>query len=352
MLAAEPQQTQAKAKQRDEAKKKGEGEGEKENGMSEEDMQLHVEKFIMTEEQGKVHLQLKQELKKNGLVDVPSFCSDEEITRFCKARNFDFKKAYKMMSEAVEWRRKAKPQNLMPKMVEDQSITGKTYVAGKDKFGRPVVVMDSSCENSTDHNKKIEFLLFNLEYAKKLMEGNVDKWVLWIYLDNFSFWSAPPMKTGMETNRCLMLRYPERMGHCFLYKPPTLFGMVWKMASPLIDPRTKKKIHFMHGNFDQASQNHQKLAKLMGENWRDLVGLDAEHSKTKARGYEHKTYWKQVQKAFGEEAEDTKDNDTAASENNKEEVNKTPQTATQNGIPAPQGAAPPAPTAAAPAAPK
>jgi len=263
------------------------------------DHQLHVEKLKLTDDQEKVREKLKEDLKKEKLWDE-DFCTDEELARFCKARNFEYKKVLQMTSDAIKWRRDAKPHHLRPTLprVVSEGQTGKTYVAGKDKYGRPVVVMDSSCENSKDHQSKIDFLLFNLEHAKRLMEGSVDKWVLWIYLDNFSFFSAPPMKTSMETNRCLMLRYPERMGHCILYQPPTLFNVCWKMASPLIDPRTKQKIHFMSGKFDKDSPNAQKLNGILGEGWRDLVGIDTPHSATKARGYDQTKYWSSLEEFY------------------------------------------------------
>eukprot|EP00466_Bigelowiella_natans_P014026 jgi/Bigna1/91859/estExt_fgenesh1_pg.C_1250022 len=272
-------------------------------GMDKEDLQLHVQK-----------LELDPEQVKEGLLDK-DFCTDEELTRFCKARKFEFKKVFKMIKEAIEWRRVAKPQNLRPDDVEDQSMTGKTYIAGKDKYGRPVIVMDSSCENSDSHQKKIVFSALQPR-ARQAHDGRepisppslircaviadklVDKWVLFIYLDKFSFFSSPPMKTSLETNRCLMLRYPERMGHCFLYQPPGLFSMVWKMASPLIDPRTKKKIQFMHGSFDKGSENDQKLTDILGDKWRALVGVDSKHSKQQARGYNHKDNWTTISSLY------------------------------------------------------
>ncbi|GAB5356270.1 hypothetical protein AAMO2058_000276000 [Amorphochlora amoebiformis] len=285
--------------------------------MNAEDLQLHVEKLKVTEEQARVREEVKKLLVKDGLYDS-KFCTEEELTRFCKARNFDIKKAHGMMRDAIKWRNHAKPQDLRPSNdLEKQALTGKTYVAGKDQYGRPVVVMDSSCENSSDHQGKIDNLLFNLEYAKRLMEGNVDKWVLFIYLDNFSFFSAPPLKTSSETNRCLMLRYPERMGHCFLYMPPSIFSIVWKMASPLIDPRTKKKIHFMNG------KDMSLCEEVLGKNWRELVGLDKEHSKTNARGYNHPKYWASLKK-FYEDVDNNKEEtkEEAKSEPLKEETRK------------------------------
>lgn len=255
----------------------------------------------MDAKQREAHGALVARLRKEGLLDG-EFCTDEEVTRFLKARNFDPAKSYKMIREAILWRREARPQALTPKSVEEQAVTGKTYVAGRDAYGRPVIVMDSSCENSKDHAAKINFLLFNLEYAKMLMRGSVDKWVLFIYLDKFSFWSMPPMKTSKETNNCLMQRYPERLGHCILYNAPTLFNVLWKVVSPFIDPRTKKKILFMSGSFAEGSKNDSNLQGIIGPKWRQLVGVESKHSPQSARGYDHEKYWPAVTEAFAERA--------------------------------------------------
>eukprot|EP00468_Gymnochlora_sp_CCMP2014_P010011 CAMPEP_0167747060 /NCGR_PEP_ID=MMETSP0110_2-20121227/4064_1 /TAXON_ID=629695 /ORGANISM="Gymnochlora sp., Strain CCMP2014" /LENGTH=358 /DNA_ID=CAMNT_0007631905 /DNA_START=24 /DNA_END=1101 /DNA_ORIENTATION=+ len=292
-------------------------------------LQLHVEKLKMTPEQTEVRDKVKAELKKAGLLD-PEFCTDEEITRFSQARKFEIKKVMKMIENAVTWRREAKPQNIRPKDIEKECSTGKTFVAGKDKFGRPVIVMDSSVENSKDHNGKIQNLLFHLEHAKRLMPENVDKWVLFIYLDKFSFWNSPPMKTSSETNNCLMLRFPERMGHCFLYQPPTLFSVVWKMASPLIDARTKKKIHFMGGSFAKGSANDKKLNELMGEEWRKIVGVDDTYSSTKARGYDNKKIFDDLNKFYAKY-----DEEKAAASKGKESI---PAPTTQAPAPPPKQA--------------
>jgi hypothetical protein len=76
----------------------------------------------------------------------------------------------------------------------------------------------------------------------------VEKHVVFISLQDFSLWTAPSAATTRETIEIVTQHYPERVGHCVLYKTPAVFTAFWKVARRLLDPVTAAKIMFISGD--------------------------------------------------------------------------------------------------------
>jgi len=102
--------------------------------------------------------------------------------------------------------------------MEIESRTGKIFVSGKDKWGRPVIIFNNECQNTNDVDDQMTFLAFNLELAIKEMGDAVDKYVIFMHLYDFSLLSSPPMRSTKETIEMLTKCFPERLGHCILYQ--------------------------------------------------------------------------------------------------------------------------------------
>ncbi|XP_021911772.1 random slug protein 5-like, partial [Carica papaya] len=96
--------------------------------------------FSPEDQQAKIN-----EVKKiiGGIADkLPEFCSDESISRYLRARNWNTKKAAKMLKETLKWRLQSKPEKITWEDVVDEAETGKVYRANFcDKNGRIVLIM-------------------------------------------------------------------------------------------------------------------------------------------------------------------------------------------------------------------
>ncbi|CAM9156689.1 unnamed protein product, partial [Heterosigma akashiwo] len=95
------------------------------------------------------------------------WCTDSCLRRFIVARKGDTDKAFEMLIEALKWRHKRQPHLLS---AEDPAImnggrTGKAYIAGFDRWKRPVVVLDNAAENERDPTAIVTHTAFNLEFA-------------------------------------------------------------------------------------------------------------------------------------------------------------------------------------------
>lgn len=54
----------------------------------------------------------------------------------------------------------------------------------------------------------------------------------------YSFLTAPPARTAVQTVHILQNHYPERLGVCICYLPPRVFSYTWKVRSASPDSAT------------------------------------------------------------------------------------------------------------------
>ncbi|XP_047955226.1 phosphatidylinositol transfer protein 3-like isoform X3 [Salvia hispanica] len=136
------------------------------------------------------------------------YCSDASISRYLRARNWNVKKAVRMLKATLKWRQDYKPEEIRWDDVAGEAETGKIYKSNyKDRNGRPVLVMRPSCQG------------FNLSHIS--------------------------IKVTRETAHVLQEHYPERLGVAILYDAPKIFQPFWMVAKPFLEPKTANKVKFV-----------------------------------------------------------------------------------------------------------
>ena len=139
----------------------------------------------------------------------------------------------------------------LAKIIRLENETGKMYARGHDKEGRTLLYMRPAMENTNVELDNMRHLVYNLEKAISCStsnEGNKDgKICLIIDYEGFQMRHAPSMSTSRKTLNILQHHYPERMYRVYLCNPPLLFRTVWAMVKPFVDPVTKEKVCFCHG---------------------------------------------------------------------------------------------------------
>lgn len=129
--------------------------------------------------------------------EIAAMYDDATITRFLRARVGYYDRAIKLLQDDIAWRTSFKPHNISATDVEDESRTGKMRVSERlDRFGRPVIVMHALYENTKTYDGQIKFLVWNLERAIKMMSNPVSKYCVFINMEGFSIWNAPPAKVS------------------------------------------------------------------------------------------------------------------------------------------------------------
>ena len=108
--------------------------------------------------------------------DAAGFVDDHCVWRHVVARNGDCGKACAMLLEMLRWRRAHKPQLFRRLEFEREGATGKVRLTGKDRWDRPVLVLDNTLENTRDVDAQMRHLAWNLERAiRRLGSSGVQK---------------------------------------------------------------------------------------------------------------------------------------------------------------------------------
>lgn len=227
-----------------------------------------------------------------------TICEFDNLRRMLRARKNKVDKATHLADQTLIWRNDKRPDLIRADAaMEHEACTGKARLAdGLDRFGRPVIILDSSCENTTDVDAQMRFLTYNMERSIRRMRTSpndkVEKHVVFIYLDRFSIWNAPGMGTTKRTISILSQFYCERLGHGILYQPPAYFAVFLRAVRPFIDPVTYGKVVIIKGDCDPGSANDQKMCLLMGENWREITGINKpKQNDQSSPGYDHAVAW-------------------------------------------------------------
>ncbi|CAA0809787.1 Sec14p-like phosphatidylinositol transfer family protein [Striga hermonthica] len=189
-------------------------------------------------------------------------CDDASIRRFLKARNWNTKRAAKMLKEAIKWRIQYKPEKIRWDDVAQEAQTGKIYRANYvDKQGRTVLVMRPGFQNTTSVEGQIKYLVYCMENAIANLDQGQEQMV---WLIDFQQWTMAciSVKVTRETARVLQDHYPERLGIAILYNPPKVFESFWLLVKPFLEHKTYKKVKFVYSDHPPSMKVMESLFDL------------------------------------------------------------------------------------------
>lgn len=176
------------------------------------------------------------------------YCSDACVARYLRARNWNVKKAVKMLKASLKWRREYKPEEIRWEDVAHEAETGKIYRSNyKDKLGRTVLVMRPRCQNSKSIKGQIKYLVYCMENAIVNLPENQEQMVWLIDFHGFNM-SHISVKVTKETAHVLQEHYPERLGIAVLYDAPKIFEPFYKVVKPFLEPKTANKVKFVYSD--------------------------------------------------------------------------------------------------------
>ncbi|XP_057783716.1 uncharacterized protein LOC131001363 [Salvia miltiorrhiza] len=176
------------------------------------------------------------------------YCSDASISRYLRARNWNVKKAVKMLKATLKWREEFKPEEICWDDVAGEAETGKIYISNyKDKNGRSVLVMRPRCQNSKSIKGQIKYLVYCMENAILDLPPEQDQMIWLIDFHGFNV-SHISIKVTRETAHVLQEHYPERLGVAILYDAPKIFQPFWMVAKPFLEPKTANKVNFVYAD--------------------------------------------------------------------------------------------------------
>ena len=208
---------------------------------------------------------------------------DVMILRFLRARKWDVDRAMGMLVSNMHWRHEHKideeivakgdtvalsdEQSKDDKELMDQFRSGKAYVRGTDRNGRPVFIIRVKLhELNVQSNEVMErFVLHNIETIKMMMRHPNEKACLIFDLTGFGLKNMDfhVVKFLAQTFEA---RYPEYLGVVLVHNAPFVFWGkyysishygrprmltsdkgAWAVIKPWLDPVIASKIHFTSG---------------------------------------------------------------------------------------------------------
>ena len=137
----------------------------------------------------------------------------------------------------------------MRRIIEYENESGKIYARGYDRNGRAILYFVPGLENSKNGYDNMKHLVYQLErgVACTARKSGLSKYVIILDFRGYRLSNAPPLATTKMTVEILQDHYPERLLRFYICNPPTIFRFFWKIVKPFIDPVTKEKIKFIHG---------------------------------------------------------------------------------------------------------
>uniref|UniRef100_A0A803ME30 CRAL-TRIO domain-containing protein n=1 Tax=Chenopodium quinoa TaxID=63459 RepID=A0A803ME30_CHEQI len=303
----------------------------------------------------------EEQLKKIGEVraaispipeKLSKFCSDDLISRYLRARNWNVKKATKMLKDSLKWRLEYKPEHICWEDVACEADSGKVYRSTSvDKEGRPVLVMRPSCQahlmlghKLRDHIKladgisfvdmhanilvntrsvsgQIKYLVYCMENAILNLPPNQEQMVWLVDFWNFNLTNIS-VKSAKETAHVLQNHYPERLGVAVLYNPPKFFEQFYKLVKPFLEPKTRKKVKFVYADDENSKKimeelfDMDQLESAFGGNSSEGFDIQKYAQRMKEDDEKNRSYWEEGNDASVAPSRDGLIHESSESHNN------------------------------------
>lgn len=213
--------------------------------------------LISEEQQGKIN-----EVKRS-IGPLPEkleiFCNDECIARYLRARNWNIKKAVKMLKASLKWRAAYKPEDIRWEEIAQEAETGKIYRSNYlDKHGRAVLVLRPGCQNTKSTKGQIRYLTYCMENAILNLSPGQEQMVWLIDFSGYSLANIS-VRVTQETAHILQDQYPERLGLAILYNPPKFFEPFWTLVKPFLESKTRDKVKFVYSDDPNTKKTMEDL---------------------------------------------------------------------------------------------
>ncbi|KAJ5911420.1 uncharacterized protein N7473_000723 [Penicillium subrubescens] len=217
---------------------------------------------------------------------------DALLLRFLRAEKWNVPKAWIKFVSSLNWRvneykvdeevlLKGEEHNLQKSRLEGNSAekkdgegyvlqlnTGKGYLHGCDKFGRPICVVRVRTHDPSQQTQKglFDYIIHCIESVRYLQVAPVESMAIVFDLTSFSLsnWDFPPVKFIIDS---FQENYPESLGAMIFYNAPWIFSGFWKIIHGILDPVVASKVHFITGakELEELVPKSQILKEIGGE---------------------------------------------------------------------------------------
>ncbi|KAK2608719.1 Phosphatidylinositol transfer protein (PITP) [Conoideocrella luteorostrata] len=202
----------------------------------------------------------------------------ECLLRYLRATNWTVKESEQRLHDTLAWRREYGIDEFTPEYVSPEQETGKQFIVGFDKQGRPCQYLNPAQQNTDTGPRQLHHLFYMMERSLNMMPPGVEKLVLMVNFkpskDRQN--TSVPVGTAREVLHILQSHYPERLGKALIINVPWLVWGFFKIIKPFMHPVTSEKLKF-NDDMTQFVPTEQ----LWSTDWNGSMDFE----------YDHSVYW-------------------------------------------------------------
>ncbi|KAM0919103.1 hypothetical protein ACQ4PT_008494 [Festuca glaucescens] len=207
--------------------------------------------------------QVEEPLKKT-FQNVHQGYPTETLVRFLKAREWHVTNAHKMLVDCLNWRIQNEIDSILEKpivpvdlyrSVRESQLIG---LSGYSKEGVPVFafgVGQSTYDKASVHYYVQSHIQINeyrdriiLPIASKKFTRPITTCIKVLDMTGLKLSALSLLKILTAISAVDDLNYPEKAKSYYIVNAPYIFSACWKVVKPLLQERTRKKVHVLHGS--------------------------------------------------------------------------------------------------------
>jgi hypothetical protein len=196
------------------------------------------------------------------------FIPDDELdSRFLEGCDGEVDEAKRRYAKTMQWRKENDIDSIFLRPAPQFAAMKESfphYTHKKDKLGHPLSIEYlGSMKKSMEH-----FLSRGVTEEEAVMHNILMQEFLWKVIDPRPFPEGVMLKiydikgismsdvsgdvfNYMKQLGEIVAEYnPERIYQVFIINPPSWFNFIWKLVSPLINPKTRERVHVLRGQKD------------------------------------------------------------------------------------------------------
>jgi len=146
---------------------------------------------------------------------------------------------------SIEWRERDNVCCIPNSQVYGYLETPKMYVQGKDRLGRPVLIIQPRFETRFDVGETILALAYSIERAIKEMPVGVEQFTAVLDFQGLGRQNIPSAGYLKAVFQTLMDNFPLHLGVVLVLHAGAPIELLWRLVAPVCTERTRRKVSFV-----------------------------------------------------------------------------------------------------------
>eukprot|EP01066_Platyproteum_vivax_P002124 Platyproteum_vivax@DN12606_c0_g1_i1.p2 len=208
--------------------------------------------------------------------DYNYLSQDSTLLRFLRARDHSIDKSSKMLMKSLIWRRtNVNSEDLICHMCADDPTNHCFLLVGRSKENHPIVYANPGRDKQLKNpSSQVKHIVCVLERTFKVARV-ADKWIWVVDFKGFTAAHAFNVELGKQVVNLFANNYPERLYTLVLLVPPTVFQVLWKVLSKMIDKGTVKKVRMVSKQNEVAPLCEELFEEGVSDWIQKAVEMDA-----------------------------------------------------------------------------